>query len=73
MLNRRHTQFDRARGVGPASFAGNACDLTVGFLLQEMLQAFDLVGAGLGIVDLDGRLLHSNALAEEILARRFRF
>jgi DNA-binding CsgD family transcriptional regulator len=70
MLNRRHLQFDRARGVESASLAGSASDLTVGFLLEEMLQAFDLVGAGLGIVDLDGRLLHSNALAEEILARR---
>lgn len=70
MLNRRHIQNDRARGVESAPLAGNASELTVGFLLQEMLQAFDLVGAGLGIVDLDGRLLHSNALADEILARR---
>ena len=70
MLKGRPIQFGGVKKEKPAAFPPHAADLTVGFLLQEMLQAFDLVGVGLGIVDSEGRLLHCNAVAEDILAKR---
>jgi DNA-binding CsgD family transcriptional regulator len=70
MLSGGPIQFGGARGVESASLPRNTPNLTVGFLLEEMLQAFDLVGVGLGMVDAEGRLLYSNAVAEEILAKR---
>lgn len=44
--------------------------LAPAFLLQGMLESFDLVGVGLGILDGEGRLLHCNEVAGAILTER---
>jgi DNA-binding CsgD family transcriptional regulator len=51
-------------------FPGNSSDLISQFLLRELLEAYNLVGIGLAIVDAEQRLLESNRVAGEILARR---
>lgn len=70
MLSARHAGYERLSSLGQSPFLASTSDLMSGFLLQEMLEAFNLVGVGLGIVDAEGRLLHCNGLAESILARR---
>ena len=42
--------------------------LTPWFLLRGMLAAYDILGVGLGIVDGDKRVQHTNRVADEILA-----
>src|SRR5882672_10128577 len=56
--------------VARLPFLGNSSDLISQFLLRELLEAYDLVGIGVAIVDAQQRLLQSNRLAGEILARR---
>jgi len=48
----------------------NNSTLTPWFLLREMLEAYDNVGVGVGIVNGDNRIQHSNRVADEILATR---
>ena len=70
MLKSYSPHRDGFRGALRDVSSGSASALAPGFLLQEMLAAFDLVGVGLGIVDAEGRLLHTNGVADDILARR---
>jgi DNA-binding CsgD family transcriptional regulator len=70
MLKSRNLDRERIGALERIPFLGNTTGLPLGFLLPGMLEAFDLVGVGLGIVDSEGRLLHCNEMAEEILARR---
>jgi len=47
-----------------------ASDRRFPFFLTESLAAFDLAAIGLAIADRNGRLLHANRVAEDILASR---
>ena len=51
-------------------FQGSSSDLISQFLLRELLEAYNLVGIGLAFLDAQQRLLQSNRVAGEILARR---
>jgi DNA-binding CsgD family transcriptional regulator len=47
-----------------------AAGLSAQYLLQQVLDAYDLAGVGLGIADSDGQLVHCNLAAQAILEQR---
>lgn len=60
----------RIGAADPLSFTGKSADLKSLFLLREALEAYDLVGIGLAVVDSQQRVQHCNRLASKILACR---
>src|SRR5882672_8585138 len=60
----------RMAASGRLPSLGTSSDLISRFLLRELLEAYDLVGIGVAIVDTEQRLLQSNRVADQILARR---
>ena len=79
MLGPQTTKGTAPNGPQPAqeteptkqlSFATANTALTSWFLLREVLETYDAVGVGLVIVDGITQMLHSNHVADEILAMR---
>ena len=70
MLTTQRPGYEVLDGARRSFAADSFSALTPTFLLQGMLESFDIVGAGLCILDGEGKLLHRNDVAAAILAER---